>query len=90
MLASRLGHLPVVQAHLEAHADVNAPDGDGKTALTGAVHFGHVSVAQLLLAAGAVGPRDYEGWPALLSASAMGNLPFVHTLYPWMIALMMD
>ena len=50
MLASHHGHLAVVRALLTANADAEARDGNGATALQRASSFGHVEVAQALLA----------------------------------------
>ena len=51
--ASLNGHLATTRALLEHHADPNARDAEGGTALEAALEFGHVACAQALAAAGA-------------------------------------
>ena len=47
------GHVPVVRALVEASADMNLTDNDGRTALMLAADWGHVEVVRLLVDAGA-------------------------------------
>jgi hypothetical protein len=85
MVASKNGHLAVVQALLAANANVNAKTlGNGVTALYEALRNGHVEVAQALLTAKAdvhnIGPLGAEGSRALYQASKNGRLEVVRAL----------
>ena len=51
--ASRGGHSEVVKILLQAHADINAFEGGGNTALFWAVFSDHIDVVKLLLQHGA-------------------------------------
>ena len=51
--AAKQGNQALVRSLLQQHVDVNAPQGDGATALFWAVHRGDVAITDLLLRAGA-------------------------------------
>jgi ankyrin repeat protein len=65
--AVRNGHAGVAQVLLAKGADVNAKDGDGRTALMQAAREGDIEIARILLAAGAdVNAQDRRGQTALV------------------------
>ena len=73
LLASRRGHIDVVEALLPAVA-VDTPGMHGNTALMEASKKGHLAVVELLLAAGAVvGVRNVANDTALMFASEQGH-----------------
>src|SRR5262245_52139507 len=51
--AAQRRDLPTVRALIRDHVDVNAPQGDGTTALAWAAHWDDVEMADVLLKAGA-------------------------------------
>ena len=66
---------------LAAGGDVNAPQGDGATALAWAAHWDEVDLASKLIAAGAdVGAANDLGVTPLMLAAANGSLPLVERL----------
>jgi uncharacterized protein len=69
----------LVQVH---HANVNAVDADGKTALMYAASRGHTSLCQFLVETGGanVETADKHGWTALMHASRRGHLSVCETL----------
>src|SRR5450432_4659980 len=70
-----------VQSLLAQHADVNAAQPDGGTALSGAVYLDDRESADLLLAAGAnVKTADEYGETPLTLAAANGNAALVDKL----------
>jgi hypothetical protein len=80
-LASENGHVPVVQALLQAGADVNKAMDDGATPLSMASQNGHLPVVQALLQAGAdVDKAKDTGATPLYFASGNGHVPVVQAL----------
>jgi ankyrin repeat protein len=79
--AVELGDREAVRSLLAGHADVNAQEADGATALAWAVHRDDLETATLLLEAGADAnaANDYGVTPLTL-ACANGNLPMVERL----------
>jgi len=66
---------------LQQHADVDAPQGDGATALHWAAHWDDLKTADLLLAAGAnVNAADDDGVTPLSLACLNGSAAMVKTL----------
>lgn len=80
--AAMRGDLARVRALLESRADVNAPQGDGMTALHWAAEKGNLAIAQALLRAKAdVGlTTRLGGYTALHLASRQGNATLVKAL----------
>lgn len=78
-LASKNGHLNIVDILLKHNADVN-PDDYYQTPLSAACGNGHSIIAQMLITAGAnVNPKNKFQTP-LTSACKRGNLAIVETL----------
>ena len=71
----------VVKSELEKHADVNAPQSDGTTALHWAAHWNDVETVRLLLKAGA-NPKvtNRFGASPLAEAAALGSAALVEAL----------
>ena len=70
-----------VRSLLKAGADVNAPEGDGATALHWAVHAEQIELTRMLIAAGAtVDVANDLGITPLYLASAAGNAAIVTLL----------
>lgn len=79
--AVRNGDTQAVRALLKGHADVNARQGDGATALHWAAHLDDVKTAQLLLRAGArAGAADDSGATPLYLACTNRSAPMVEAL----------
>ena len=75
MLAAYHGHLALVDALIEAGADVNSIDGSGNTILMGVAFKGHGAVVLRLLEAGADGEtRNPLGQTALAYAQLFGRV----------------
>jgi ankyrin repeat protein len=72
---------PAVLALLKKHADVNAPQGDGTTALHWAAYLEDAETAAVLIRAGANvnAPNNY-GIPPLVLASENGNANIIQQL----------
>jgi hypothetical protein len=80
-IASHNGHVPVVQALLQAGADVDKAMDSGCTPLYIASQKGHVPVVQALLQAGAdVDKARDDGTTPLCIASQNGHVPVVQAL----------
>lgn len=72
--AAKRGDLAALRALIESGADVNAPEGDGATALHWASHRDDLEAADLLIRAGAdVNAANYLGVTPLWSASLNGS-----------------
>jgi hypothetical protein len=81
LLASKNGHVPVVQALLQGGADVDKADDDGCTPLYIASQNGHAPVVQALLQGGAaVDKAQDNGVTPLMVASQQGHVPVVQAL----------
>ena len=82
MMASKFGRLAVVQALLEAGADVNRQDENGYTALMWtALRGDHAKVVAQLIRAGAdLNIKDKNGRTALMHAAWMGHLDTMQEL----------
>ena len=79
--ASFHGNMEIVRSYLEQRADVNAVDGNGRTALAVASRNGHLDVVRVLLEHGAnVNAVDEDGWTALAVACIDGHLDVVRVL----------
>ncbi|ETW96990.1 MAG: hypothetical protein ETSY1_24390 [Candidatus Entotheonella factor] len=77
--AARKGYIEIVQALIEAGANVNR--GFDELPLHTAAEAGHVEVVRLLLDAGAdVEGYEEDDWTALMEASFFGHLPVVQLL----------
>lgn len=74
-IAARTGHLPSVQVLLcPGGAGVDARNTHGWTPLLLAARYGHMAVAEDLVAVGAdVNARGFHGWTALHLAHRYGN-----------------
>ena len=80
-LAAECGESEVVQAFLDAGADVNAPDRSGTTVLMRATNEGHVELVRILLNAGAdINAEDDSKWAALTIAAYNGDAQMVKLL----------
>ncbi|KAF7358499.1 HET-domain-containing protein [Mycena venus] len=80
-LASRWGHLAIVQLLIEHSASVSQVDKDGKTALHLALSWGHLDIAQLLIEhSTSVDQADKGGKTVLHLASSEGHLDIVQLL----------
>lgn len=74
MLAAAHGHAGIVTALLQAGAQVDARDGEGRTALMLAVHHRRLDAAEALLKAGADGDaRAADGGTAVMLALARND-----------------
>lgn len=89
--AARAGHLEIVRMLVEHDppADVNLPDGEGRTALLCAAENGQIRVVNYLAELGStyLESRDARGRTALVAAAINGHLNVVLTLAPgrfWM------
>jgi ankyrin repeat protein len=71
------GYVVRVRHLIEQHANVNAHDRDGLTALMHAAFFGRAEIAQLLIdsQADVNAGRGEIGWTALMSATSDGGYP---------------
>jgi ankyrin repeat protein len=79
--AARTGDTAAINRLLERHADVNAPDSDGTTALAWVAHRDDVEAALLLIHAGAnVNAANELGATPLYLACVDGDLPMVEAL----------
>ena len=80
-IAAGKGDTAVVEALLEAGADVEAKDSHGWTALHIAAMEGHSAVVKVLLEAGAdVNAKDNTDGTALLNAAMIGHYAIIKTL----------
>lgn len=71
----------VVRSLIQTHADVNAPQNDGTTALLWAAYYSNLDIAKALIAAGAtVNTQNRDGMSPLLQAAQLGNAPMVELL----------
>jgi ankyrin repeat protein len=81
MLAAMNGHAGVVQALIDAKADVTAVDNEQKTALMLAAMNGHADVVRALIDAGAdINAINNEQKTALIIAAERGNAVIVQEL----------
>src|SRR5258708_6599402 len=72
--AAMKGDKAALRALLQQKADVNAPQGDGATAIQWAVYKGDLEIADLLIGAGAnVKTPNREGATPLYLAGISGN-----------------
>ena len=79
--AVRQQDVAAVRALLKTRVDVNAPEGDGATALHWAVHAEQIELTQMLIGAGAtVDVANDLGITPLYLASAAGNATIVKLL----------
>jgi len=79
--AAKLGDREIVRSLLRQHADVNAPQGDGATAISWAVHKNDIETADLLIRAGAnVNAANAYGITPLYLACLNGNPAMVEKL----------
>src|SRR5215210_775798 len=74
------GDLAAVRALVQKGSDVNAPQGDGATALHWAVYRGSVDAVDLLLKAGAKSAAHREGMTPLAMAALYGSPAIVDRL----------
>ena len=73
-MASQNGHSDIVQALIQAKADVNKTRDDGMCPLSIAVKNGHIEVAKLLLDAQAdINQADDKGYTPLIVAAIYGH-----------------
>lgn len=82
LIASRHGHLEIVQALLQAGASVNSTNRSGETPLHVASENGHVDVVNelLMVDATAVDVTDINGRSSLFRASEKGHVGVVNAL----------
>src|SRR3989442_12903867 len=72
--AAKTGDLGTVRKLIATRADVNAPEGDGSTALLWAAYHSDVEMVHALIAAGAkVDAFNHYGITPLLQASRTGD-----------------
>jgi ankyrin repeat protein len=74
------GDVTAVRALIQKKADVNAPQGDGATALHWAVYRDNVEAVDLLVRAGAKSVANRTGMTPLAMAALYGNLQIVDRL----------
>ena len=74
------GDLAAVRTLVQKGSDVNAPQGDGATALHWAVYRGNADAVDLLLRAGAKSVANREGMTPLAMAALYGNPAVVDRL----------
>jgi ankyrin repeat protein len=74
------GDLAAARALIQKGADVNAPQGDGATALHWAVYRDSVDAVDMLVRAGAKSAANREGMTPLAMAALYGNAPIVDRL----------
>lgn len=85
MLAAREGHLELARILLDASADVDAPAGDGKTALAVAIFNGNYAVASFLVDRHAdVNKADAQRFTPLFWAVDRRNMETAPN-FPWMV-----
>lgn len=73
-LAARHGNLAIIEALVEAKAELDVQDCDGCTALHVAIAYGHADVAKVLIRHGAsIGVRDNDGVDAGQLAKEKGQ-----------------
>ena len=81
MYAVENWHLEIVEALLNANADLNIRNEDGWTALMSACPNGNAEVVEVLLKGGAdPNIQDKDGWTALMSACRKGHSKVVEVL----------
>lgn len=81
VIAAEKGKIDQVKALIEAGADANATDEDGRTALMCAAGKGHFDVVNLLIEAGAdANTTDEDGGTALMEAALFGHLDVARLL----------
>ena len=81
LFAAAHGHREIVQALIDAGADVNHQNNDGHTALIRASYWGYLEIVQTLIDAGAdVNHQNQFGDTALMQAAERGHLEIVQTL----------
>ena len=79
--ASQSGELEEVKRLLNAGAEVNTKDNDGRTALMAASRYGHTEIAKVLISKGAdVNARDMIGYTALTMSCVTGHTEIVKFL----------
>lgn len=79
--ASWNGHTEIVEALVEAGADVNVKDENGNIALIWASAVGYIEIVKALIEAGADVDAEYEdGCTALTASAELGNTEVVETL----------
>ena len=79
--AAKKGDTVSIKALLEAGADVNTADVNGRTALIWAAQKGHTETSQALLEAGAdVNAKGEDGYTALMYAANAGHTEIVELL----------
>jgi ankyrin repeat protein len=83
MIAAAEGHAEVVDRLVDAGANVNAQNFQGRTALMFAARYGYTAIVERLVAARAdvnLVPAGEPRWPALLVASQNGYADVVRRL----------
>jgi hypothetical protein len=83
MIAAAEGHAEVVDRLVDAGADVNARNFEGRTALMFAALYGYAAIVERLVAARAdvnTVPAGEPRWPALFVASQNGHADVVRLL----------
>jgi ankyrin repeat protein len=79
--AAKQGDVATIASLLKMHADVNAPEPDGTSALVEAVHGNHAGVAALLIKSGAkANAANSFGITPLSEAAANGNAEILEIL----------
>ncbi|KAJ6094564.1 hypothetical protein N7467_002077 [Penicillium canescens] len=80
-IASKNGHIDIVQLLIGKGADVNAQDSSDGSAIEAASAHGHIDIVQLLIGKGAdVNPQDSSDCSAIEAASAHGHIDIVQLL----------
>ena len=76
------GNLTLLRALVKSGADVNAPQGDGMTALHWAAQADNIAIAQVLLTAGAktTGATRIGGYTPIFLAAKNGSAPMTRAL----------
>ena len=82
LLASKIGHVEILELLLKRGFNCNFQDDDGESPLYHCAKRGHLACLELLLRSGADPEKaeNYEGWTPLFVAASLGCVACVETL----------